>query len=115
MRALGPDPRRTCDNLALDADGAGRDHAERMRIEAVLGGEHACADTVLGIAREHANGGLGHDWTAIHLRAHEMHGAAAELDARFQNARMSIEAAKGGEERRVDVEMPVPPMLDEAL
>ena len=44
-----------------------------------------------------------------------MHRAAVQLDAGLERPLMGVEAVEGGQQRRVDVDQPVAPALDEIL
>src|SRR6185312_4923828 len=69
---------------------------------------------MLVVAGQNRHGGLHDDRPVIHLGAYEMHGAADEAHAFGERARMRIEAGEGGEQRGMDVDHPVAPMIDEA-
>ena len=81
----------------------------------MLGLEHAGRETVGSIACKHRHGGLRHDRALIHLLPDEMHGASGYRHAGGKHAGMRVETLERGEQGRMNIEMAVPPMLDEAF
>ncbi len=76
----------------------------RLRIEPMLLDEDSCRQRLHRVGIEHRHGGLKHDWAAIELRRHQMHGRAAHAHAVLQRLPLRVEPRKRGQQRRVNVE-----------
>ncbi len=65
------------------------------------------------IFRQNRNRSLDQNRTGIHLGAHDMNRAATQLHAGRDGLFMGIDTLERGQQRRVDVDDPVMPGLDE--
>ena len=53
---------------------------------------------------QHRHRRLNQDRAGVQILVHEMHGAAGDLDAVLQRLVLRVEAGKGGQQRRMDVQ-----------
>ena len=79
----------------------------------MLGFEHPSRQRLSSIAGKHRHGSLRHNRAFIHLSAHEMYGAAADLASCRDDALVRMEPSEGRQQRGVNVEMAVAPALNE--
>ena len=86
-----------------------RDQAERQRIKAVLGSQHARGEGGFIIAGQYRNGGLRDDGAGVGLVPHVVNGAAVQPHAGLERALVGIEARKGGQQSGMDVDHAAPP------
>ena len=68
----------------------------------------------LGIAGQHRHGRLRQDRAFIHRLGDQMHRAAVQLNTCGERARVGVQAWKGGQQARMDVEHAALPGVDEA-
>ena len=81
----------------------------------MLGDQHAVGKRVVIVPFENRDDSLKDDRTFVHRRAHEMDRAAGEADTGLDRAGMGIQALERRQQRRMDVDQPVMPALDESL
>ena len=80
----------------------------------MLGFEHPSRQRLSSVAGKHRHGSLCHNRAFIHLGAHEMYGAAADLAPRRDDALVAMKPSEGRKQRGVNIEVAVAPALNEA-
>jgi hypothetical protein len=90
---------------AVRAQPAFDEPAHRLRVDHVLGGQHARGQRARR-RRQHRHGRLHHDGPVVQLGRHEVHRGAGQLAARLQCPAVRVQAREGRQQRGVDVEQP---------
>ena len=89
------------------------DQPDGERIDAVLFGQHPGGEAFGVVVRMHRHDRLDDDRAVVHRRPDEVDGAAGEARAVGDHPLVHVQAAKRRQQRRVDVDQPVAPALDE--
>src|SRR5918993_1367334 len=82
-------------------------------IEHVLLAQHARGQCVFRVARQHRHRGLRDDRTGVELGHDVVHAAAVDAHAGFERATVGVQALEKRQKRRVDVDHPSLPTLDQ--
>src|SRR3989338_5499441 len=80
--------------------------AHGLWIDAMLFVQHTRGKCPLIVVAQHRHGGLDDDRAVVEVCGDEMHRAAMDPHAVLQGTRMGVEAAVGGQQRRMDVYQP---------
>lgn len=84
------------DAAAVDLPGLGEQAAERLAIDAVFLGQDFGGEGLGGVGGVDGYLGLHDDGAMVEVFVHEMHGAAADLDAVIEGLVLGVEAGEGG-------------------
>src|SRR6266567_6320102 len=100
-------------DIALDLDLAGREQAQRRRIDAVLDFEDALRQRLRRVVIADGHRALHHDRTRVGLGDDEVYRRTRQFDAGAQGLAVRVEAGEGRQQRGMDVEHPPVPGLGE--
>src|SRR5690348_1832476 len=101
------------DAAAFDAIAAFEDDAHGFGIDAMLFGEDAGGERLLGVVVADGHGGLEDDGAGVEIFVHEVHSAAGDFHAVIERLALGFESRERGEKRRMDIEDASAKGLDE--